>query len=70
MRHEFTVTITTSAGTAAPLVAGMLLTEAFFPGRLIPDGLSAGIALAPTSVGRTATHTVHCPHRALPSVHC
>jgi len=29
----------------------MLLTEAFFPGRLYPDGFAAGCALAPTSVG-------------------
>ncbi len=38
-------------GTAFPLVTGMLLTEAFFPGRLYPDGFAAGCSLAPTSVG-------------------
>ena len=38
-------------GTLLPLVFGMLLTDAFFPGTLYPDGFAAGCALAPTSVG-------------------
>jgi len=38
-------------GTACPLVTGMALTEAFFPGKIYPDGFAAGCALAPTSVG-------------------
>ncbi len=38
-------------GTVCPLLVGMGLTNAFFPGKLMPDGLSAGVALAPTSVG-------------------
>ena len=37
-------------GTAAPLVVGMLLVAAFFPGQMYPDGFAAGCALAPTSV--------------------
>ena len=38
-------------GTAMPLVVGMLLVAALFPGQLYPDGFAAGCALAPTSVG-------------------
>ena len=38
-------------GTAMPLVVGMLLVAALFPGKLYPDGFAAGCALAPTSVG-------------------
>ena len=37
-------------GTAAPLIVGMLLVAAFFPGQMYPDGFAAGCALAPTSV--------------------
>merc|ERR1712096_180235 len=37
-------------GTFLPLVTGMMLTGAFgYP--MFPDGLAAGVALAPTSVG-------------------
>ena len=38
-------------GTAAPMVMGMLLVAALFPGKLYPEGFAAGCALAPTSVG-------------------
>jgi len=43
-------TVVAVFGTFMPLVAGMLLTGAFgFP--MFPEGLAAGVALAPTSVG-------------------
>jgi len=38
-------------GTAMPMIVGMMLVAALFPGKLYPDGFAAGCALAPTSVG-------------------
>jgi len=47
----FKALIVAIIGTAGPLLAGIALVEAFFPGKAYPDGFAAGCALAPTSVG-------------------